>query len=264
MLATVLLALGSFPERSISLERWFYLFLAFFSARSVGMCLNRLIDRYIDAENPRTRHRPIPRGEISVRFAATQVAVFMLLFFFSCWNLGLGCFLLSCAIGVLVSVYSYLKRITALCHFGLGLVHMLVPITTWVACVGVWSIEPVLLGLSLLCSIAAGDILYACQDIEFDRSHGLKSIPARFGIPKSVDLAKLLHCLSVLFLVIMADFFPGQPVLLPAALAVAGVYYICYKRLMKFGFEKSFFFANTYSGLSFFLFVLLECVWRAL
>lgn len=249
MLATIVLALEQNPTIHTSVLTWFYLFLAFFSARSAGMCLNRLIDRYIDAQNPRTRERPLPKGEISIEFATIQVVVFLLLFFFAALSLGIRCLLLSSIVGVLLCAYSYMKRYTVLCHFGLGLVHMLLPITCWAAFTGQFAIEPVLLGLSLFCSIAASDILYACQDVAFDRAHRLKSIPAWCGISRAVDLAKCLHFLAVVFLLTLSLFYSD---LIVATAGVAVIYWLCYKRLSKMGYEKSFMFTNTYSGLLFF------------
>lgn len=264
MLVTCLLVLGTVKTATVSLETWGYIFLAFFSARTVGMCLNRLIDRYIDGQNPRTSNRPLQKGEVSVRFTAIQTAVFLLLFFISTVKIGPICFALSLVVGTLLCVYSYLKRFTMMCHFALGLVHLLVPVTCWAALTHELSIIPAFLGLSLLCSIAAADIIYACQDVEFDRMHGLKSIPAWCGAKRAIEFAKFLHCMAVVFLLLFCDFFSDRKLLILGALAVGYIYYACYNKLASQGYEKSFSFANTFSGLTFFLFVLVDFLWHAL
>lgn len=262
MLAACLLAYCQPQALPVAAETWGYIFLAFFSARTAGMCLNRLIDRYIDRQNPRTCNRPLQKGEVSVQFTALQTVFFLLLFFFATIELGPICFTLSLLVGLLLCIYSYLKRFTMMCHFVLGVVHLFVPITCWAALTHELSIIPLFLGLSLLCSIAAADIIYACQDIDFDRAHGLCSVPAWGGTKRAIEIAKFLHCMAVLFLFLFCDFFSDRKLLVLGCLAVSYIYYMCYKKLTKEGYEKSFSFANTFSGITFFLFVLVDCLWR--
>jgi 4-hydroxybenzoate polyprenyltransferase len=167
------------------------------------MALNRLIDREIDARNPRTAGRALPRRLISAPemafFAALAGAVLVV----AAWQLNPLCLqLLPGAVVVLVG-YSYTKRFTWMSHAVLGLADALAPIGGWIAVTGSLAPEALLLGFAVGIWIAGFDVLYACQDVAFDRADGLHSIPARFGIPAALKVAKAAHVLTVLALILL-------------------------------------------------------------
>ena len=171
--------------------------IAMVGARSFAMALNRLIDIEVDRHNPRTAERALPKGLISVRntilFSAISLSVFLL----AVYNLAPICRYLWPFVVVPFVIYPYTKRFTWLSHFVLGLCLGLAPIGAWIAVTNSFGLEPFLIGAAVLLWVAGFDILYAIQDIDFDRRHRLLSIPARFGISKSLALTKLLHAVSI-------------------------------------------------------------------
>jgi 4-hydroxybenzoate polyprenyltransferase len=171
--------------------------IAMVGARSLGMALNRLIDIEIDRRNPRTAERALPKGLLSVRnvllFSFGSVSVFLL----AVYNLAPVCRYLWPMVVIPFVIYPYTKRFTWLSHFVLGLCLGLAPIGAWIAVTNTLSLEPVLIGSAVLLWVAGFDILYAIQDIDFDKRHGLFSIPARFGIENSLMFTRLLHAASI-------------------------------------------------------------------
>lgn len=184
--------------------------LAMVGARSAAMGLNRLIDRRIDAKNPRTAHRAIPAGRIGVREASAFVVVSFALLFFAAFQLQPICVRLLPIAVVLLVGYSYTKRFTWGCHLVLGLTIGLAPLGGWIAVTGEPSLAAFVLYASVACWIAGFDILYACQDVEFDRREGLYSIPCRFGVARALWIARALHAMTavgflLLFVVVRLD-----------------------------------------------------------
>jgi 4-hydroxybenzoate polyprenyltransferase len=174
----------------------FWIAVAMVGARSGAMGLNRIIDRKIDAVNPRTSSREIPAGKIKVRDARLFTALSIGIMVLAAYQLNPLCFILSpVAIGILV-LYSYTKRFTWAAHFVLGLAISGAPLGAWIAIRG--SIDPEIIPLSVavIFWLAGFDILYALQDIDFDREHGLYSIPRRFGIERSLLLSRIFHVLT--------------------------------------------------------------------
>lgn len=188
--------------------RWIWILLAFTAARTAGMAFNRLIDRDIDAVNPRTKNRPLPRGEITNTQVACVGWISLLFFVYCCRQLNPMCFYFSPLIAFLICAYSYSKRYTALCHFVLGLIEFFAPFLGWIAITGTWDLPPLFLGIAVLLWISGMDVVYSLQDISFDRQYRLHSIPVAIGIRKSLLLARALHALSVLML-ILAGFLTG-------------------------------------------------------
>jgi 4-hydroxybenzoate polyprenyltransferase len=167
------------------------------AARSAAMGFNRLVDARFDAMNPRTAMREIPRGALSRSRAAVFVAASSLAFLVSAWQLGPVCFALSPIALAIVFWYSLAKRVTAYTQMFLGLAMAVAPVGGWLAAGGRGGAEPWLLGLAIGLWVGGFDILYACQDVAFDRAHGLRSIPARFGIPRAIVLSRLMHVATV-------------------------------------------------------------------
>ncbi|MBL9125728.1 MAG: UbiA family prenyltransferase [Planctomycetaceae bacterium] len=184
--------------------------LAILCARSAAMAFNRLADREFDAANPRTRMRHIPRGLLSVpavtMFALLAAAGFVastLLFLPNRWPLYLSLPVLAFLLG-----YSYTKRFTSLAHFWLGAALMLAPIAAWIAVRGEVSWAAVILGLAVLTWVSGFDIIYACQDAEYDRSAGLHSVPARLGVAGALRVAALCHLGTVALLLALPAAYP--------------------------------------------------------
>lgn len=175
----------------------FWITMAMAGARSAAMALNRLIDRRIDAENPRTALRAIPAGLLK----NTEVLLFIIasfaLLIFSAWQLNmLSVKLLPIAVFFLV-FYSYTKRFTWACHLVLGITDGLAPLGGWVAVTGRIDWVGILLAATVGIWIAGFDVIYSCQDHEYDRQHGLHSIPADFGIRKALWIARIMHVLTI-------------------------------------------------------------------
>jgi len=191
--------IGAFlsQKRMPDLMTLLWITVAMVSARSLAMALNRWIDMEIDRRNPRTAERALPKGLISVPktvfFSLSSLGIFLL----AVYNLAPVCRYLWPFVVIPFVIYPYTKRFTWLSHFVLGLCLGLAPVGAWIAVTNTYSLEPFLFGGAVLLWVAGFDVLYAIQDIDFDRRHGLFSIPARFGINKSLVLTRLLHTFSM-------------------------------------------------------------------
>lgn len=169
-------------------------------ARSAAMAFNRYADRHIDAENARTLIREIPSGVIKPS-AALRLVIFMaILFMFTTYWINPLCFYLSPIALLVVLGYSYTKRFTWLCHFVLGLGLGLAPVGAYIAVTGQFERLPILYGIMVMLWVSGFDILYALQDEDFDKQHGLHSVPGRFGKEKAKQIAIGLHLVCALFL----------------------------------------------------------------
>ena len=177
---------------------------AMVGARSCAMAFNRLVDAKIDGENPRTAMRAIPAGLITTGAVWGFTAASAALLVFAAYRLNPLAFALSpVALGVTMG-YSYAKRFTSLSHLWLGLSLSIAPIGAWIAVKGRFDWTPMLLGLSVLLWTAGFDIIYACQDFDFDRGNRLHSIPARFGIRRALWLSAAFHVITVSVLIGLA------------------------------------------------------------
>jgi len=178
--------------------------VAMVGARSAAMTFNRIVDRDIDAKNPRTASREIPSGKLSVGFAWAFLYVSIGLFVLASYSLNWLTFALSPVALICVLGYSYAKRFTAFAHLILGLALAISPSAAWIAVRGTLYDEvPILLSVLVLMWTAGFDVLYACQDFEFDRKAGLRSIPAKFGIRNSLKIARLFHAQAFVVLVLL-------------------------------------------------------------
>jgi len=182
-------------------DRIVWILIAMISARTAAMTFNRIADARIDAANPRTKERAIPKGLIPIPPAAGVTAIIIAVFALSAAMLNTLCLALApVALAVLLG-YSYTKRFTALCHFVLGLSLAMAPIGAWLGVRPVWSPLPLVLGTAVLFWIAGADILYACEDFEFDRAHGIRSVPAALGISRALVAARICHGVALTALV---------------------------------------------------------------
>jgi 4-hydroxybenzoate polyprenyltransferase len=204
---------------------WLGILLCMAFARSAAMAFNRLVDRRIDALNPRTAGRHLPAGLLSVptvaAFWAVCAAGFVastLLFLPNRWPLALAVPVLAWLCG-----YSYAKRFTSLAHVWLGSALMLAPVAAWIALRGDLAWPPVVLGLAVLFWVSGFDVIYACQDVDFDRAHALYSLPGRLGVPYALRLAALLHVLMVACLVALGLLYPLGRVYFAGVAAIAAL-----------------------------------------
>ncbi len=170
-----------------------WIVVAMVGARSAAMGFNRLADRHIDAENPRTADRALPAGKVSPAFVAGFVAVSAGLLVLATWRLNPLTFKMSPVALVIVLGYSYSKRFTSWSHLVLGLALAGAPIGAWIGVRGEFQPAPLVLGGAVLLWVAGFDILYALQDLEFDRRRGLHSIPVRFGETGALITSTVLH-----------------------------------------------------------------------
>lgn len=166
---------------------------ALLGARTGANALNRVVDAEIDARNPRTAGRQIPKGEISVKETLVFVGVCFLLLVYSAYRLNPLCMYLSPLALFLMFIYSYTKRFTWLCHLVLGITCACAPVGAWLAVTGAFSWEALFLGGANCLWTAGFDIIYGSQDYEFDKANGLYSIPVRFGIKGGLIISSLFH-----------------------------------------------------------------------
>ena len=175
-----------------------WVIVAMVSARSAAMGFNRLVDARMDALNPRTAAREIPTGALSRREATLFVVIASLIFMFAATALNPLCGMLSPLALLIVFWYSIAKRYTSYTQAFLGLAMAVAPVGGWLAAGGpIGAPEPWLLGLAIGLWVGGFDILYACQDVEFDRAHGLNSIPVRFGVERSLRISRAMHIATI-------------------------------------------------------------------
>jgi 4-hydroxybenzoate polyprenyltransferase len=200
-----------------------WILLAMVSARSAAMGFNRLVDARIDALNPRTAMRELPRGAITAGEAIAFVAISSMLFVYAASRLNPLCFALSPVALAIVFWYSLAKRYTTWTQLFLGLAMAVAPVGGWLAVGGRGGPEPWLLAAAIGTWVGGFDVLYACQDLEFDRAHGLRSIPVRFGVAASLAISRLMHVVAVACLAALALVAPLGPVYLAGVAAVAAM-----------------------------------------
>ena len=227
---------------------------AMVGARTAAMTFNRIADRTIDAENPRTASRAIPAGRISVGFAAGLCAAASALFLLSARELNPLAFALAFPTLAVLFGYSYTKRFTALSHLALGLCLAIAPVGAWVAVRGRIEWPPVALGLSVLFWTGGFDVLYALQDEAFDRARGLSSLPVRLGSRGALVASALFHAATLVFLVLFARAVHGGT-LLSIGIAVAAAAIAVQHALVRPGdlsrLDAAFFTANGVMSVAF-------------
>jgi len=171
-------------------------------ARNSAMGFNRYLDRTIDAANPRTAQREIPAGIISPAKALFFVIINVLLFIATTWTINMLCFYLSPVALFVILGYSYTKRITPLCHFVLSTGLALAPIGAYLAVANQFAIAPLLFSMIVFFWVSGFDIMYACQDIEFDKAHKLNSIPSMTNVKTALNISIAVHAVAALFVLI--------------------------------------------------------------
>ena len=203
-----------------------WIMAAMVGARSAAMAFNRLVDREDDRLNPRTRDRALPQGLLSTRFVALFILASSVLFLISAWMLNDLAFRLSPLALAIILAYSYTKRFTAFSHLLLGLSLAIAPVGGWVAVRGELSLAPFYVAAAVLFWVGGFDIIYACQDYEFDRKLGRYSLPGKWGIKTALRLSAVSHvvmmaCLMAAFLYFQLSLFSW----LGLALVAVGLIY---------------------------------------
>jgi len=184
-----------------SLYKLLLVLVCMITARSAAMAFNRWLDKNFDAKNPRTAIREIPAGIVSANSALMFVVINCVAFIVSTAFINRICLILSPVALFVILFYSYTKRFTALCHLVLGLGLALAPIGAYLAVTGKFAVLPVLFSFTVLFWVSGFDIIYALQDVEFDQSQKLHSIPARLGIKNALRVSELLHVFSALLVI---------------------------------------------------------------
>ena len=203
--------------------RFAWIVVAMVAARSAAMGFNRVADASHDALNPRTSMRELPRGLMTRGEARLFVVVSSIIFVFAAWKLGPICFALSPVALLIVFWYSLAKRFTSYTQFFLGLAMAVAPVGGWLAAGGGGAWEPWLLGLAIGTWVGGFDVLYACQDLDFDRAHGLRSIPVRFGVARSLLISRAMHVITIAALAMLGPLANLGPVYLAGVAGVAAL-----------------------------------------
>ena len=242
-----------------------WIVVAMVGARSAAMAFNRLIDAGIDARNPRTRMRHLPTGALSPGFTWGFVAVSALVFLFAARQLNPLCFRLAPVALAIVFFYSFTKRFTSFSHLILGFALGVAPAAAWIAVRG--SFDPRILWLTAAVTFWTGgfDIIYACQDFEFDSVEGLFSLPRRLGIAGALRVARLLHVLMVACLLALV-YSLGLGLLSLAGVAAVTALLIYEHSLVKPNdlsrVDAAFFTMNGYVSMLFFIFWAADILWK--
>jgi len=197
--------------------------LCMVTARSAAMGFNRLVDAAYDARNPRTSMRELPQGRMSRVEAIAFVAVSSALFVFSASRLGTLCLVLAPVALAIVFWYSIAKRFTSYTQLFLGLAMAVAPVGGWLAAGGRGGWTPWLLGAAIGSWVGGFDVLYACQDLEVDRREGLRSIPVRFGIRRSLWISRGMHVATIVCLALLAAIEPLGPIYLLGVAAIGAL-----------------------------------------
>lgn len=240
-----------------------WILMAMFGARSAAFGLNRMIDQVIDKKNPRTAGRAIPAGLLKNTEVIVFTIISFILLFWAAYELSsLALKLLPIAVFMLV-FYSYTKRFTWLCHLVLGLTLGLAPLGGWVAVTNTMDWSAVLLYVTVAFWTAGFDIIYAIQDMEFDKNEGLYSIPARFGLHNSLLIARIFHVVTavgfvVLFFVTELSWWYFAGMVISYIILFYEHYILSPKDMSKL--QTSFFTMNSVLSIAVFLFTLIDLV----
>jgi 4-hydroxybenzoate polyprenyltransferase len=240
-----------------TLRQFLWIVVAMVAARSAAMTVNRIVDLRYDRENPRTKQRALATGLLSVSFAWTFTLITVAVFFMAAWQLNtLALKLAPLAIAILF-FYSFTKRFTTWSHLFLGFALGISPAAAWIAITGGFDLRMLILCAAVTLWVSGFDVLYACQDLEYDRRAGLFSIPQRFGVANALAIARVMHVGVVLLLgVLAASFALPWPAWVGIAV-VAGL--LAYEHsLVKANdlskLDAAFFAMNGYISISFLLF----------
>lgn len=213
-------------------KTWFWVIVALAAARTAGMSFNRVIDAEIDAKNPRTRDRLVPKGEVGSSVVWMTAVISSLVLVGASFMLNRLCFYLSFPAVLMLFTYSYFKRFSASSHFYLGMVEAAAPVGGYIAVTGEFGRVPLVLGLVILTWIAGLDIVYAIQDIDFDVKENLHSIPVRLGKKKALVISAACYIGSISAM-IYAGFLTHKNVPYWTAVLLIGIIFLYQQRLVR-------------------------------
>ena len=216
-------ALLASRQAPLTWTRVLWIVVAMVAARSAAMGFNRLVDARYDAHNPRTSNRELPRGTMSAREATAFVVIASAVFVYAAFRLGPICLALSPVALAIVFWYSLAKRYTAYTQLFLGLAMAVAPVGGWLAAGGRGGWEPWLLALAIGAWVGGFDVLYACQDLSHDVSQGLKSIPVKYGVRRSLLISRGMHVIAVVALAALAAVVPLGAIYLAGVAFVAAL-----------------------------------------
>ncbi|MEO5360056.1 MAG: putative 4-hydroxybenzoate polyprenyltransferase [Nitrospirota bacterium] len=255
--SSAILAADGLPET----KKIVWITAAMVAARSAAMGMNRVVDRKIDAQNPRTKNREIPAGVISAAEATVFVVLSSVVFGVAAYMLNPLCLKLSPIALSVIFLYSYTKRFTWGCHIVLGVAIALAPLGAWIAIRGSVSWEAAALPAAVVFWLAGFDILYALADIDFDKSYGLYSIPQRFGIRTSLYIARGFHLLTWILLIVSGVVF-HLGIVYYIGMAIVAVLLIYEHNLVRPGdlskLDMAFFNMNGYISVTVLAFIALD------
>lgn len=260
-------ALRNQPGRSVEWVTLALITVAMVAARTFAMAANRVIDREVDARNPRTAQREVVTGVVSTRTAWTGALIALAVFLAAAGALGWLCLLLApLAVAPLIT-YPYAKRFTDFPHAVLALAQAVAPVGAWIAVTGAWSWSAVVLGLAVGLWIGGFDLIYACQDAEVDRVIGVRSVPARFGVRAALVASSAVHVVTFA-LFVWFGVLEGFGMWWYAGLALTAVAF-SYEHAIVTAHDlsrvnRAFFTANGFVGIALFAFGLVDLVSRGL
>ncbi|HET6636360.1 MAG TPA: menaquinone biosynthesis prenyltransferase MqnP [Streptomyces sp.] len=249
---------------------WWELLLvtvAMVALRTFAMAANRIIDREIDARNPRTASRELVTGAVSLRTAYAGSAVSLVVFLGAAALLNPLCLSLAPLAVVPMVVYPYGKRFTNFPHAILGLAQAIGPVGAWLAVTGTWSWDAVVLGLAVGVWIGGFDLIFGCQDVAADRAHGVKSVPARYGIAAALYGARVSHVVTVALLAVFGVMTGAGPLWWLGLVIVVGAFVYEHSLLRPRDLSRlnrAFFTVNGFIGITLFVCALLDLITRGL
>ncbi len=244
-----------------TLKQILWITVAMVGGRTGAMGMNRIIDRKMDALNPRTKNRELPRGVIKTWEAFIFTAVAFGILVFAAYMLNPLCFKISPLVLLVLLIYSYTKRFTWLSHIALGTALSLAPLGAWIAVTGEFDFKILPLCFAVMFWVAGFDVLYALQDIDFDRKHGLHSVPGRFGVKASLWISRLFHLITVGFLMSLVVFFDLAGLYILGVLIVSVLMFYEHSLVKPHDLSKldmAFFNMNGYISITVFVFTLMN------
>jgi 4-hydroxybenzoate polyprenyltransferase len=260
-LCGAMLAAGGLPTA----HQLLWIVVAMISARSAAMAFNRLADANIDAANPRTNMRALPAGTLTPAFVTTFVVASCAIFVLAAWQLNRLAFLLSPVALAVLLAYSYTKRFTRWSHLVLGFALGIAPAAAWIAVRGSLDLRILLLTVAVTFWVGGFDVLYACQDYEFDREAGLHSIPRYLGVPGALWVARLFHVLMLVLLFALVAVFGLGKIAIIGVIAVAALLVYEHSLVSSRDLSKlnaAFFTMNGVIAVVFFVFVAADVLLR--
>lgn len=211
----------------------FWIIVAFLSARTGANALNRVIDAKIDAKNPRTATRQLPQGLMNKYEIIVFVVICFAIMVFAAWKLNSICLMLSPIALFLMTIYSYTKRFTWMCHLVLGVTSAAAPVGAWLAVTGEISLIPLVMGAANTLWVAGFDIIYGAQDYDFDTKNGIHSIPARFGVKNALHISSVFHVLAVILLFFVGFLAPELGIIYYAGLLINVALFIIQHKMVQ-------------------------------